>query len=266
MRPTRPLQYILEVGRKFTPTPLSVSHLRTNTGTPRLPKIQHCGSIIQKDIYFDRKDILCDNGIWVRQRKQSLPKIDKTSFGDEKICGSGGIETLTEKREVSWQAKIRKGGDRVNSSFAEVHDYDSILDLLRCRFPSLADLKRIEDLGVLARITCLREMWRVDGKFNVVIDETDFGHVVGEVELEVEFDTGGMGSGNGNEEWRGGLSGLVGGDRSGRNEEAALLKNMDTEIETFMRMYESAFPVEGRVVGKLTAYFEWLKANEERYG
>lgn len=143
---------------------------------------------------------------------------------------------------------MRKGGDRINSSFEEVHDYDTILNFLQTKFPHLKDVEKIEELDVLAHIKCCRETWKMDEKFSVVIDTTAFGHVVGEVELEVEAN---------NE-----TGGLESGDRD--RGEAETIKNMDVEIKTFMQKHTWAFPIEGRVMGKLSAYFEWLATNAEK--
>lgn len=260
MHPTNPLHYILEVERKFTPTKLSISRLRNNTGTPRFTNLEYQGSKILHDIYYDRGDRLCNNGIWIRQRRESPIKIDQMGSDKKQSCKSG--EEIGGMGMKTWQAKVKKGGDRINSSFAEIHDHDTILTLLHHEFPLLAGVKRIEDLSILARITCMRETWRINKKLNVVIDQTDFGHVVGEVELEVATqDDSGAGMY--------GYGGAIKVDRSdvpktvvGWDEEAELLKSMDKEVGTFMRRYEWAFPVEGRVVGKLSAYFEWLEASK----
>ncbi|TID18251.1 hypothetical protein E6O75_ATG06327 [Venturia nashicola] len=265
MRPTTPLRLIYEVERKFTPFPLSRRHLQSNTAHPHFTTIKNHGSKIMEDIYFDREDLLCENGIWVRRRGES--PININIDGEETLRKTIiGMAGEMEDMKISWQAKVRKSGDRINSSFAEIHDSNEILRLLRSRFSSLANLERIEELDVLARIKCVRQMWRVDGKFNVVIDTTDFGHVVGEVELEVDTEKQEIGDGDGD----GGVGvsaaeGFIGAEGSDRNGEAQLLKNMDVEIETFMRKYLWAFPVGGKVVGKLSAYFKWLEADKGRH-
>lgn len=142
----------------------------------------------------------------------------------------------------TWQAKMRKGGDSINSSFEEVHDYDTVLNLLQTKFPPLKDVEEIEELDVLASIKCYRETWKMDEKFSVIIDTTDFGHVVVEVELEIGVETTAQDE---------------------KTDEAETIKNMDAEIKTFMQKQAWAFPTQGRVMGKLSAYFEWLATNAE---
>ena len=38
----------------------------------------------------------------------------------------------------------------------------------------------------MARFTTTRREWRADGRFGIVLDESDFGHRVGEVEVMSE--------------------------------------------------------------------------------
>lgn len=42
-------------------------------------------------------------------------------------------------------------------------------------------------------------------------------------------------------------------------------KRMDRQIETFMQDYSWAFP-DGKVVGKLSAYFEFVERNNKKEG
>ena len=71
-----------------------------------------------------------------------------------------------------------------------------------------------------------RELWDIDG-FTVVIDNADFGHMVGEVELC---------------------------DEVGEDSKKAGVE-MDRRIEEFMEKHAWAFP-DGKALGKLSAY--WL--------
>ncbi|AEO67146.1 uncharacterized protein THITE_2010984, partial [Thermothielavioides terrestris NRRL 8126] len=136
------------------------------------------------------------------------------------------------RRDGAWQAKVRRGGDFVRSRFEELRGER---DVGRC----VAAVVGIEEavvrdfgLGKLAEFVTTREAWLVDGKFKVVRDRMDFGHEVGEVELQVEVE-GGIGEG----------------------EKAVLMEEMDRRIVAFMRRYAWAWE-EGEAVGKLTAYFE----------
>jgi thiamine-triphosphatase len=249
MRPTNPLRTILEVERKFAPTPASISHLRHNTGHPRFTKFQYRGSQHLEDIYYDKRDILSNHGIWVRRRwcKELPPTISTTKACRNtyatgmKTCAMTNAAKLTAGSTSSskWQAKIRKGGDRTNSAFVEVEGYETVLTTIRNQIFELRYLGTIPELGVLAHIVSDREMWIVDNKFTVVIDSTNFDHIVGEVELEVNLNS------------------------KDSVEEAQTLKKMDAGIEAFMEEYAWAFPTEDKVVGKLTVYFEWLK-NKQR--
>ena len=98
------------------------------------------------------------------------------------------------------------------------------------------------DFGLekLAEFVTTREAWVADGEFKVVRDRMDFGHEVGEVELQVE--------------WVEGREGLAG--------KEMVMEEMDRKIERFMKRYWWAWE-EGEAVGKLTAYFEMFKAGEK---
>jgi thiamine-triphosphatase len=77
----------------------------------------------------------------------------------------------------------------------------------------------------------------MDGRFKVDVDTTDFGHMVGEVEL-----TETLRSANGEH----------------GEEEEKLKQEMDQDIKAFMQSYPQAFPA-GRPLGKLSAYFRWIR-------
>ena len=70
--------------------------------------------------------------------------------------------------------------------------------------------------------------------FEVVFDTTDFGHSVGEVELQHTME--------------------VDDDNELLAQRQALSSRMDREIETFINQYSWAFP-SGKPIGKLSAYF-----------
>jgi thiamine-triphosphatase len=80
----------------------------------------------------------------------------------------------------------------------------------------------------------------------------DFGHEVGEVELQVEVGGGGGGEMDGD-----------GKMHVGEEEKVALMDEMDRRIEAFMKRYSWAWE-EGEAVGKLTAYFEMGKRSGGR--
>jgi hypothetical protein len=96
-------------------------------------------------------------------------------------------------------------------------------------------------LEEIARYTTFRETWRADNKFKVVLNKTNFDHIVGEVELQraVTLDNNG-----GEDVWAA--------------IKQALIADMDQQLEDFMNYYSWAFPSE-RPVGKLSAYFIWKR-------
>jgi thiamine-triphosphatase len=91
-------------------------------------------------------------------------------------------------------------------------------------------------LGTLAEFVTTREAWVVDGEFRVVRDVMDFGHEVGEVELQVEVD----------------------GEKMSEGEKGVVMEEMDRRVEAFMDRYGWAWE-RGEAVGKLTAYFEMVR-------
>ncbi|KAL8764672.1 MAG: hypothetical protein Q9203_006956 [Teloschistes exilis] len=116
------------------------------------------------DTYFDDREVLSSNGIWVRRRQD---------------CSGTGV----------MEAKLRIKGDHTRSTFDEITDGESICNLIRRHFPNFPHLKRgANDVGLdsLAHFTTTRRSFLAANKFTVVLDETDFGHSVGEVELMAE--------------------------------------------------------------------------------
>lgn len=80
-----------------------------------------------------------------------------------------------------------QGGSFLRSTFSETKDRSQILELVRLHFP---DLSRgfHDDFGLdaIAAFETQRLTVLADDRFTVVLDVTDFGHVVGEVELLAE--------------------------------------------------------------------------------
>lgn len=138
-----------------------------------------------------------------------------------------------------WEAKIRKGGDRTNSQLEELTDTKNIAAAVRKITGVSVGEEGEFGLHKMAEFVTIREQWVVDGEFGVVRDRTDFGHEVGEVELQVE----------------------VHGDMR-EEEKRRVMGEMDGRIGGFMERYGWAFG-EGRAVGKLTAYFEWVKKGQK---
>ncbi len=206
---------IVEVERKFRVEPDSLARLKANSGNPPFRSLQYLGNTTFEDKYYDdKKCTLSASGIWVRLRNRK------------------------------WEAKVRQGGNFTNSQFEELSGRPAVAALiLNCNIPESARAfgKNTRfGLQETARFRTIREAWKVDErKFKIVLDSTDFGHSVGEVELEhvmeIEKD-----------------SELLAAERK------AMTIKMDGIIEAFMLRYSWAFP-SGKPVGKLSAYFAWKK-------
>jgi len=192
---------VLEVERKFAPPVDLPSRITANQGPPAFKNIRYSGKYSFEDTYYDHVDTLFSHGIWLRNR-------------------SG-----------TWQAKIRCGGDMVNSQFKELSSVDDIRVLVERHSQCTGSEADAFGLTKFARFVTQRRSWTVDEGFEVVLDETDFGYTVGEVELQRDI--------SGGEE-----------NVAGENEQAM---EMDREIKRFMDRYRWAFPT-GTPVGKLASY------------
>lgn len=211
----------LEIERKFAPTATSMQQLASNSGTPPFESLIHHGTTKLEDAYYDTADeVLCNAGVWLRRR------------GDK------------------WEAKVRVGGDFTNSAFEEITNVDDISAMLGKLVPGAA-LDPHEGLvggrvEEVAKLVSHRDKFLADGKFTVVLDVTDFGHVVGEVELEREVPV----TEGGKEDFTRA--------KGERQERSQVIAEMDREIDDFMKHYVWAFPP-GKPVGKLSAYFDLKK-------
>jgi thiamine-triphosphatase len=144
----------LEVERKFLVTPIAVSCLRSNSGGSRFKKRESLGKQTTQDTYYDRNGLLFSKGVYIR------------------------------RRNGHWEAKIRAGGDFINSAFTEVDSNKTVKEVIEQNLTVSADGLSIEEmLEPCADFVTERESWIMDGRFKVDVDTTDFGHVVGEVEL-----------------------------------------------------------------------------------
>jgi len=124
----------------------------------------------------------------------------------------------------------------MNSQFEEV----SHPDIISAHVKSLTGLDqgKSEAFGIsrFASLTTWRETWIADKEFKIVLDQTDFGHTVGEAELETQAAL------------------------SDKDEAPKLMLAMDNKIAKFIQCYTWAFS-DGKPTGKLSAYFEY-KAQE----
>ncbi|MCJ1286342.1 hypothetical protein MMC26_005687 [Xylographa opegraphella] len=208
MRPVMPISKnkILEVERKFVCNPRTTSIIHSNNGFPRLPNLTFKGRHTFEDIYYDFNDVCFSRGIWIR------------------------------KRNGTWQAKIRRGGDFTNSQFDEIdgaEDVGALVQKLHVDAPIKAENFGLDEL---ARFVTRRDAWKVADVYEVVVDNTDFGHSVGEVEMQQTLE-------------------------ADSRDDGTVAIQMDARIKEFMQKHSWAFPP-GKVVGKLSAYFEWARANK----
>ncbi|KAK3306520.1 CYTH-like domain-containing protein [Chaetomium strumarium] len=162
---------------------------------------------------------------------------------DHTLCTSGGA--WIRRRNGEWQAKLKRGGDFVNSRFEELRGAREIGNCIRSILGGVSSGGGVvvfqhegeNNFGLekLAEFVTTREAWLVDGEFKVVRDRMDFGHEVGEVELQVEVPI----------------------DEAEKERGAVMMEEMDRRIEGFMKRYAWVWET-GEAVGKLTAYFEMM--------
>jgi thiamine-triphosphatase len=201
----------LEVERKFFVTPVAVSYLRSNGGGSTFKKHESLGKLTTRDTYYDRNGFLFSKGVYIR------------------------------RRNGHWEAKIRTGGDFINSAFTEVDGNNAVKEVIEQNLAVSVDGLSIgEMLEPCAEFATDRESWIMDGRFKVDVDTTDFGHIVGEVEL-----TGTLRYADGEH------------GEEEEEREKKLKQEMDQDIKAFMQSYPEAFPA-GRPLGKLSAYFHRL--------
>ncbi|KAL8911504.1 MAG: hypothetical protein Q9172_007665 [Xanthocarpia lactea] len=185
---------LLEVESKFLFNPSLVATLQSNRGNPAFKRLEALSTHSFTDTYYDHHDILSRNGIWLRQRTTSASLI--------------------------LEAKVRVSGDFSRSTFDEIIDHNDIADVIRPHLPQFDTKKKNLGLDRLAKFTTTRQEVRADDKFAVVLDYTDFGHSVGEVELMAEDEA-----------------------------------EAHRQIDLFMARYPWFF-IKGKAEGKLEAYFK----------
>ncbi|KAL6715550.1 hypothetical protein ACLMJK_006511 [Lecanora helva] len=151
-----------------------------------------------RDTYYDSDRKLSNHGLWVRKR-ELLP-------GD-----------------CSWEAKQTQGPNSnfMRTTFKETQDPNEIFQLVRKCLPKAPNADRNFGLETMCQFTTCRKSFLAENKFNVVLDEMDFGHRVGEVELLAED-----------------------------------AEKSHADIAAFMAQNAWFFDVASRPKGKLTAYFE----------
>ena len=158
---------LLEVERKFSWKQANFKVLISNGGSPPFIVHPRITSRAFRDIYYDSSHKLSSKGLWVRKRLHHGPY---TSINITKT----GV----------WEAKqAMLGSSFNNSTYEETQDTNHLLQMINKHIPGC--LGPEEDFGLkeLCQSETLRRSFLADHKFTVVLDETDFGHSVGEVEI-----------------------------------------------------------------------------------
>lgn len=165
------MKKLLEVERKFDWTSANLKVLLSNRGRPPFSSRPEIRSTFFSDIYFDRDNKLSSKSLWVRKRSfyNSLKKDDNSL------------------KKSTWEAKRSlPGSSFVRSSYEETQNPHEIRQMVSQHFPHCGGPDDAFGLGEMCRFATHRRWFLADGKFTVVLDETDFGHTVGEVELLAE--------------------------------------------------------------------------------
>ncbi|KAL6806420.1 CYTH-like domain-containing protein [Trichoderma sp. SZMC 28013] len=196
---------VLEVERKFRS--FAVSKLTRCGGVPHFKSLQKLPIQIIRDSYYDKSNLLSSAGAWIRNR------------------------------DGQWEAKIKKGGSFTNSRFEELNNVDDISAYIK-RTTAIDDTAtRNFGLDPIAIFSTTRETWIADDEFHIVLDTMDFGHQVGEVELQKSLAA-----------------------ESTEQQKQDEMRVMDERVAAFMKTYAWAFSA-GKPKGKLTAYFERQRRN-----
>lgn len=296
---TRTLTSKLEIKREFVPTPLLIKSAQenhiyktltikpsstsdfTNSNSnhqyhrPRPALLTRLPRKRLTDKYFDRNGQLQAKGIWVRWRQEQITADDGTNIPTP---NSPNSPTASASTEGFWEAKLKRGGDFINSRSTEVRGRDAVEDLMAeagaCN--SVFDLRFW--VGVMADRVCwgVREGGRGQGEgesddgsgaLTLVVDsllaslEGPEGshpkvmrHVVGKLELERTVTTN--------------IPTTNTYDHHNKEHHSRTLasasETMNTLLESFMRSHPALFAGEGTPKGKLTACVEQKRARAER--
>ncbi|KAK1238411.1 hypothetical protein MKX07_006557 [Trichoderma sp. CBMAI-0711] len=203
-----PKTCILEVERKFRS--LAVPQLTQYGGLPHFKSLKKLPAKVIHDAYYDKDKLLSQSGAWIR------------------------------KRDDIWEAKLKKGGSFLNSRFEELSSIEAISAYIRHHTGINESESRNFGLEPIAVFTTTRNTWIADDEFRIVLDKMDFGHEVGEVELQKT------------------LLGVDGNEPTEQQKQAEM-QLMDERIVDFMKTYAWAFTL--GATGKVTAYFEWKRKN-----
>jgi len=144
---------LYEVERKFVFSRSLLSQFHSNRGRPPFRSLVYSGNSTFRDIYFDSSKILASKGIWIR------------------------------KRDQGWEAKVNLRDSFVKAAYNEITSVPEIRGIVSKHIPGNTAERENFGLQVFCDFTTYRSKYIADEKFNVVLDTTDFGHAVGEVEI-----------------------------------------------------------------------------------
>ncbi|KAF8244929.1 hypothetical protein K440DRAFT_635539 [Wilcoxina mikolae CBS 423.85] len=191
---------LYEVERKFVFSRSLLTQFHSNRGLPPFRSLVHSGNSTFRDTYFDSSKILASKGIWIR------------------------------KRDQGWEAKVNIRDSFVKAAYNEITSVPEIRSIVSRYVPGNTAECDNFGLQVFCDFTTYRSNYVADEKFNVVLDTTDFGHDVGEVEIM-----------------------------------ASDVEKAEKDIDQFFVRYPWFFQ-RGSPKGKITAYLELKKAREKDPG
>jgi thiamine-triphosphatase len=184
---------LYEIEQKFAFNPALLARFRSNNGQPPFRHLARQRVESFQDEYFDSANLLSKSGVWIRRRNNS------------------------------WEAKHRQSGDFLRSSFYETDKVDEITKLISMYAHTVSPAAPSDNFGLkrICRYLTRRETFLADHRFSIMLDSTDFGHWVGEVELQTQHAATAL-----------------------------------SDIDTFMQQYSWFFVSKATPKGKMTAYFE----------
>lgn len=208
--PPRSTMPVHEVERKFVVQAHLLTRFRANTLRRPFAALTALGRSAFRDTYFDTPSHeLTHHALWLRRRCSFphppldllYPKTTTTTTTKAppigkylsakwelkcKLSPSTTTGAPSSSTASSSSAPPAAADGFTQAAYREITSASEIQQLLEQRFglsfpPSPSPPPSA--LQVLADLITYREAFRVDGEFEVVLDSTDFGHAVGEVEV-----------------------------------------------------------------------------------
>ncbi|KAJ9240591.1 hypothetical protein DTO169E5_3923 [Paecilomyces variotii] len=193
----------IEIERKFIYNPALFASLTKGSGNPPFTKLEIKAERKIHDIYYDAplastsdantkaggptRCILERNGIWIRQRnklweaKQRLilphQKHQKRESQNAASTTESSPSVTTAEKEQDYYLR---------TAFKELTSPRAIHDLVKTYIPSAPGADVYFGLRPIADFETKRVLAIADGRFEIALDRTSFGHSVGEVELLVD--------------------------------------------------------------------------------